>query len=30
MAKSTARSFGTKLGNQILRGVLGSIMGGKK
>ncbi len=30
MAKSTARSFGTKLGGQILRGVLGSIMGGKK
>ena len=30
MAKSTARSIGTKLGSQILRGVLGSILGGKR
>ncbi len=30
MAKSTARSIGTKLGSQILRGVLGSILGGRK
>ncbi|HJU38667.1 MAG TPA: helicase HerA-like domain-containing protein [Tahibacter sp.] len=29
-AKSAMRSVGTKLGNQILRGVLGSIMGGRR
>lgn len=29
MAKSTARSVGSQLGNQIVRGVLGSIFGGK-
>jgi DNA helicase HerA-like ATPase len=30
MTKSTMRTVGTKLGNQILRGVLGGIAGGKK
>jgi len=30
IAKSTARSIGTKLVNQIARGILGSIFGGKK
>ena len=30
MAKSAARSVGTNLGRQILRGVLGSIFGGRK
>ncbi|MOA03380.1 AAA-like domain protein [compost metagenome] len=30
MAKSTIRTMGNSLGRQILRGVLGSIMGGKK
>jgi hypothetical protein len=29
MAKSAARSVGSNLGRQILRGVLGSIFGGK-
>jgi DNA helicase HerA-like ATPase len=30
MAKSTMRTMGTKVGNEILRGVLGGIFGGKK
>ena len=30
MAKSTMRTMGNSLGKQILRGVLGSIMGGGK
>ncbi len=30
MTKSTMRTVGTKLGNQILRGVLGGIAGGRK
>jgi hypothetical protein len=30
MAKQTARTVGTQLGRQILRGVLGSIFGGKR
>ena len=30
MAKSAARSFGTQLGRQILRGLLGSLAGGAK
>ncbi len=30
MAKQTSRTVGTKLGNQILRGILGGIFGGKK
>ncbi len=30
MTKSAARSIGSELGRQILRGVLGSILGGKK
>jgi DNA helicase HerA-like ATPase len=30
MAKSAARSVGTNLGRQILRGVLGSVFGGRK
>lgn len=30
MAKSTARTMGSSLGRQILRGVLGSIFGGRK
>ena len=29
MAKQTSRTIGTKLGNQILRGIMGSIFGGK-
>ena len=29
MAKQTTRTIGTKLGNQILRGIMGSIFGGK-
>ncbi|TDB27954.1 DUF853 family protein [Stenotrophomonas sp. ATCM1_4] len=30
MAKQTTRTVGTKLGNQIVRGILGSIFGGKR
>ena len=30
MAKQTSRTIGTKLGNQILRGIMGSIFGGKR
>ena len=30
MAKSTARTVGTNLGKQLLRGVLGSLLGGRK
>ena len=30
MAKQTTRTMGTKLGNQIVRGILGSIFGGKR
>ena len=30
MAKQTTRTIGTKLGNQILRGIMGSIFGGKR
>ena len=30
MAKSTMRTMGTKVGNEILRGVLGGIFGGRK
>ena len=30
MAKQTTRTIGTKLGNQIVRGILGSIFGGKR
>ncbi len=30
MAKQTSRTVGTKLGNQIIRGILGGIFGGKK
>ncbi|MDD5668237.1 MAG: DUF853 family protein [Actinomycetota bacterium] len=30
MAKSTARSIGSQLGNQLVRGVLGTIFGGKR
>ncbi|WP_168708778.1 helicase HerA-like domain-containing protein, partial [Pseudofulvimonas gallinarii] len=30
MTKSTMRTVGTKLGNQILRGVLGGIAGGRR
>ncbi|WP_326541922.1 helicase HerA-like C-terminal domain-containing protein [Pseudorhodoferax sp.] len=30
MAKSTMRTMGTKIGNEILRGVLGGIFGGRK
>ena len=30
MAKQTARTVGSQIGRQILRGVLGSIFGGKK
>ena len=30
MAKQTSRTVGNKLGQQILRGVLGSIFGGKR
>jgi hypothetical protein len=30
MTKSAARSIGSELGRQVLRGVLGSILGGKK
>jgi uncharacterized protein len=30
MTKSTMRTVGTKLGNQILRGVLGGMAGGRK
>jgi hypothetical protein len=30
MAKSTARTMGTKVGQEILRGVLGGIFGAKK
>ncbi|KQP22935.1 helicase HerA-like C-terminal domain-containing protein [Pseudorhodoferax sp. Leaf267] len=30
MAKSTVRTMGTKVGNEILRGVLGGIFGGRK
>jgi hypothetical protein len=30
MAKQTARTVGTRLGRQILRGVLGSMFGGKR
>ena len=29
MAKQTTRTIGTKLGNQILRGIMDSIFGGK-
>src|SRR5690606_39797470 len=30
MAKQTTRTVGTKLGNQIVRGILGGIFGGKR
>ena len=30
MAKSAARAMGSSLGRQIIRGVLGSLLGGKK
>ncbi|HNV78852.1 MAG TPA: DUF853 family protein, partial [Thermomonas sp.] len=30
MAKQTTRTIGAKLGNQIVRGILGSIFGGKR
>jgi hypothetical protein len=30
MTKSAARAIGSELGRQVLRGVLGSILGGKK
>jgi len=30
MAKSATRSIGSRLGTQIVRGVLGSIFGGKR
>ena len=30
MAKQTTRTIGTKLGNQIVRGILGSIFGGRR
>ena len=30
MAKQTTRTIGTRLGNQIVRGILGSIFGGKR
>jgi len=30
MAKQTTRTIGSKLGNQIVRGLLGSIFGGKR
>ncbi len=30
MAKQTTRTVGTKLGNQIVRGLLGGIFGGKR
>ena len=30
MAKQTSRTIGSKLGNQIVRGLLGSIFGGKR
>ena len=30
MAKQTTRTVGTRLGNQIVRGLLGGIFGGKR
>jgi len=30
MAKSASRTVGTRIGQQIVRGVLGSIFGGKR
>ncbi len=30
MAKQTTRTMGTKLGNQIVRGIPGGIFGGKR
>lgn len=30
MAKQTTRTMGSKLGNQIVRGLLGGIFGGKR
>ncbi len=30
MAKSAAHAIGSQLGRQIIRGVLGSILGGKR
>ena len=30
MAKQTTRTMGSKLGNQIVRGILGSIFGGRR
>jgi len=30
MSKSAARSIGSELGRQVLRGILGSVLGGKR
>jgi uncharacterized protein len=30
MSKSAARSIGSELGRQVLRGILGSVLGGRK